>query len=849
MRPLPADTPLPDAVLGFRPATTDPALAARRAGARPEVHGKFFRVGDEKLYLRGVTYGPFAPGSGGEHYDPGRARDDFARMSEAGVNTVRLYTPPPEWLLDAAADHGLFVFAGLAWEQHVAFLDERRRTKAIVGRVRSEVAARAGHPALLAWAVGNEIPAPVVRWHGASAVRSFVARLHNAAKQADPGAAVTYVNYPTTEYLELEFLDFVCFNVFLEDPGPFEAYLHRLQNLAGDRPLVLTEIGLDSGTHGEEAQAETIDWQVRGAFAAGCAGAFAFSWTDEWHRGGVEITDWHFGLTDRERAPKPALTRLSAAFASVPLDPGPAAPRVSVLICTYNGARTLGETCAAVAQLDYPDVEVIVVDDGSNDDSPQIAERHGFRVISTDNRGLSSARNTALAAASGEIVAFIDDDAMPDPQWLTYLVDTFARTDFVAVGGPNLSVPGDGAVADAVAAAPGNPIHVLVGDREAEHIPGCNSAFRTEVLGEIGGFDPQFRTAGDDVDVCWRLLDRGWRIGYSPAAVVWHHRRTTVGGYLLQQRGYGRAEALLERKWPARYSAGGHVTWRGRVYGEGAPRRPTGPMRWRIYHGVWGTAPFQSLYEPARGDMNALILMPEVYLAIGLAALLGAVGALWPPLLFLAPALIVVAGALAVRAVTTAAAARFPTGGLSGLERIARRVLTGLLHIAQPVVRLEGRLRHGLTPWRGFTRMGAALPVTRRLERWSEEWIDQSDWVRSFERGITGAGAVVRRGGDFDSWDIETRGGVLAGVRVSTVVEEHGAGRQLVRMRCRPTWSKPALAITLALLALATAAAIDGAAIAAIVLAAMGAAVGLRTIGEASSALALTARVVRAANR
>src|SRR5207248_1822068 len=118
---------------------------------------------------------------------------------------------------------------------------------------------------------------------------------------------------------------------------------------------------------------------------------------------------------------------------------------------------------------------------------------HGFRVISTDNRGLSSARNTALAAATGDIVAFIDDDAAPDPHWLTYLVDAFARTDFVAVGGPNLPVPGDGAVADAVAAAPGNPIHVLLSDREAEHIPGCNSAFRAEALRAIGGFDPQFR--------------------------------------------------------------------------------------------------------------------------------------------------------------------------------------------------------------------------------------------------------------------------------------------------------------------------------------------------------------------
>lgn len=766
-------------------------------------------------------------------------------MALSGVNTVRLYTPPPDWLLDAATDAGLFVLAGTPWEQHVTFLDEPRRARAILARVRSEVAARAGHPALLAWAVGNEIPAPIVRWHHAEAVRGYVERLYAAAKEADPEALITYVNYPTTEYLELDCLDFLSFNVFLEQQDAFERYLYRLQTLAGDRPLVLTEIGLDSATHGEQVQADAIDWQVRSAYAAGCAGTFAFSWTDEWHRGGAEITDWQFGLTDRDRRPKPALARLCAAFDAVPIDPGPAAPRVSVVICTYNGARTLEQTCATVARLDYPDVEVIVVDDGSTDDSAAIAERHGFRVISTPNRGLSSARNTGVAAASGEIVAFIDDDAMPDPHWLTYLVDTFARTDFVAVGGPNLPVPGDGAVADAVAAAPGNPVHVLIDDRDAEHIPGCNSAFRIDALKAVGGFDPAFRTAGDDVDVCWRILDRGWRLGYAPAAVVWHHRRGTVRGYLRQQRGYGRAEAMLERKWPARYSAGGHVTWRGRVYGDSAPRHYTRPRRWRIYHGVWGSAPFQALYEPTRGDLNALALMPEIYLGIGLATLLVALGALWTPLLFAAPAVVLAAGWLAVRAVMAAGSARFATRGLSSVDRFERRVLTGILHIVQPLVRLEGRLRNGLSPWRRYTKNQNALPVPRVLERWSESWVDPTDWVRAFERGIAAAGAVVRRGGPFDRWDIETRGGVLAGVRLLTVVEEHGAGRQLIRVRCRPTWSRMAAAITVGLLALAAVAAIDGAAVAAIALAVCGAAVGLRAVSEASAALALTIHTVR----
>src|SRR5205814_2911897 len=68
---------------------------------------------------------------------------------------------------------------------------------------------------------------------------------------------------------------------------------------------------LDSMRNGEEAQAQTLDWQLRTTFAAGCCGAFVFSWTDEWHRGGADVDDWAFGLTDGERRPKPALATRS----------------------------------------------------------------------------------------------------------------------------------------------------------------------------------------------------------------------------------------------------------------------------------------------------------------------------------------------------------------------------------------------------------------------------------------------------------------------------------------------------------------------------------------------------------
>src|SRR6185369_8893245 len=157
----------------------------------------------------------------------------------------------------------------------------------------------------------------------------------------------------------------------------------------------------------------------------------------------------------------------------------------------------------------------------------------------------------------------------------------------VGVGGPN--VPPDDAtpVARCVASAPGGPIHVLISDREAEHIPGCNMAFRRDALLEIGGFDPQFWVAGDDVDVCWRLQERGWTLGFSPAAMVWHHRRNSIRRYLKQQQGYAKAEALLERKWPEKYNSIGHLSWAGRVYG--AALAPLLVRPGRIYHGMWGS--------------------------------------------------------------------------------------------------------------------------------------------------------------------------------------------------------------------------------------------------------------------
>ena len=147
------------------------AIAASSAHARdrPQARGKFVFAGGEKVYVRGVVYGAFRPDADGREYqDAGAIERDFALMRANGLNAVRIpHTMPPRSVLDAARRHGLWVMAGLSAEQYVGFLIDRKKTLSeIETLVRSKVRECAGHPALLCYALGNEIPASVARWYG-----------------------------------------------------------------------------------------------------------------------------------------------------------------------------------------------------------------------------------------------------------------------------------------------------------------------------------------------------------------------------------------------------------------------------------------------------------------------------------------------------------------------------------------------------------------------------------------------------------------------------------------------------------------------------------------------------------
>jgi GT2 family glycosyltransferase len=542
--------------------------------------------------MRAVSYGPF-PGGWPESFEP-----DFRRIAAAGFNALRLFEMPDQRLLDAAGRHGLRVFGGLMWGQIADFF--RRPGLLSAARVGMVDGLRviAEHPVLVGIYVANEIPADLVRWMGPVRVRQAIEELIAVGRAAAPRLMFAYANYPSTEYLEPENADFTAFNIYLEDEAALRRYVKRLHHIAGDRPLVISEFGLDSRRNGLARQAQTLRWALEIAREEECAGLTVYAWSDRWWNAGGEVTDWDFGLIDREGRDKPALAVISSQFLK-----SPPLPSFSVIVCTRNGRARIRACLEAVEKLTGGHPETIVVDDGSDDGTAEFVAEHfpWVKLLRLEPCGLSAARNAGAAAASGEILAFTDDDCEADAEWLQRLGRVLADGRFAAAGGPNLPPRPRSRHEAVVCAAAGAPSHVMLDDEEAEHLPGCNLVVTRAAFEAIGGFDVRFHTAGDDVDFCWRLRDAGCRLGFAPGAVVWHRRRPGIRAFLRQQWGYGRAERLLIAKHPQRFTKRGGARWQGFVYGGGPLRVAADSI---IYHGPMGTAGYQSVIArmlPTRG--------------------------------------------------------------------------------------------------------------------------------------------------------------------------------------------------------------------------------------------------------
>jgi len=311
-------------------------------------------------------------------------------------------------------------------------------------------------------------------------------------------------------------------------------------------------------------------------------------------------------------------------------------------------------------------------------------------------------------------------------------------------------------------------------------------AFYKWALDEIAGFDPIYRKAGDDVDVCWRLQQSGYRIGFSPAGFVWHYRRSTVPAYLKQQSGYGEAEALLMTRHPEYFGFAGAI-WRGRIYS--ASNMGVIVKRSVIYHGPFAGGWFQTLYSPPPAFALMLATSLEYHVLVTLPLLVLAV-----PFHFLWP--LGVASLSLSLSVCIAAASQ--TAIEKGQQRFWSRPLVALLCFLQPIARgwarYEGRLRINTPPGKAFRRIASIAYVDHgepldEVQYWCDTGMERLSFVQAIVERLGAEGWQYRPDAGWDEFDVEIFGTRWSRLQLTTVAEAVAKGQQLFHCRLNAGWS------------------------------------------------------------
>jgi glycosyltransferase involved in cell wall biosynthesis len=204
------------------------------------------------------------------------------------------------------------------------------------------------------------------------------------------------------------------------------------------------------------------------------------------------------------------------------------AQKVSLYIPCYNAGEYIDRCLMGATTQTYPVAEILLVDDGSGDDTVSKASKYNVRIIRHgENRGLAAARNTAVMNASGDFVASLDADCAASSEWLERLMGGFSDESVAGVGGKLLEGRRSG-VADRWRAVYMRQNWGDLRSADARFLFGSNNVFRKGAVKEAGMYDARYRTNGEDYDMSMRLKARGYRLVYEPAAVVVHLRTDTA---------------------------------------------------------------------------------------------------------------------------------------------------------------------------------------------------------------------------------------------------------------------------------------------------------------------------------
>ncbi len=234
-------------------------------------------------------------------------------------------------------------------------------------------------------------------------------------------------------------------------------------------------------------------------------------------------------------------------------------PAVSIVIPVKDRAEDLRNCLTSIQALDYPKdkIEVVVVDDGSSDPTPQVARGFGAVLVESGavGGGPALARNKGAAIASGEILAFIDSDCTASVDWLADLLPVFSESKVAAVGGWVDGMHHGSALDryEAVMSSLNLGRREMVGGAGGDtfYLPSCNLLMRKSAFSEAGGFRAEMQV-GEDVDLTWRLRDAGWVIRYLPIGTVFHAHRSKPWPFMKRRFDYGTSEGVLQQLHPVR---------------------------------------------------------------------------------------------------------------------------------------------------------------------------------------------------------------------------------------------------------------------------------------------------------
>jgi glycosyltransferase involved in cell wall biosynthesis len=720
-------------------------VSFRKLGPKITAKGKFFDHSGQKFFLKAIRLelaGPL------DFHSKLVLRQRLDHLRKSHTTGLILSAEAAPSVLGIAGQADLAVIVEISIPTVAVFSNTAlQKCRAMLADISAKLR---GYSALVGYLIDWTAAPDQVRHVGIGVIKKRLTSLIRSLKEADPAHLIAVKHRPDLAALISLEEDLVYAEMPAVTPDELRSFVVRLHNLAEARPVVLEFGGELPGQ----------DELVACAFGVGAAGVVAPAMRPAASSGllGVRM------LSAGELLP---FVSLNGSCPPQPEQP----PMVSVVICAYNAERTMRPCLESLRKLDYPNFEVVIVDDGSRDRTAEIAQDFPeFRLIRQPNKGLSVARNVGMQAAAGEIIAYTDSDCVVDPHWLTLMVRGMQENSFDGCGGPNYAPHEKGWVEAACAASPGAPCHVLLADDRAEHLAGCNMVYRKDVLIAIGGFDPQFTAAGDDVDICWRLMDAGYSLGFCPPAFVWHFRRNTVKAYYGQQKGYGRAEAMLYSKYPERFNMLGQIRWRGTI--PGVARTMPGGARNRI--GWTRRAAVQQVSEAQLDIVKVLPLTAEwnagALAAFGLSLSLGITIIPALAMLMLGP----------IWAIYYAAKAPLEKSH----EGIRARALIAWLAYSGPIARTIARYRYRKNSSKDQfelpPRQRPSIDLTGRsirLSYWNEAWITRDRLLSKVSRlhGAIGHPTVA-----LDSWsdaDLQLEPGALTCIQIRSADEEHSGNR------------------------------------------------------------------------